>query len=38
MVNSLAQQLDDQQQDCARLRTENACLISLLEKHGIAFQ
>ncbi|MDA8254053.1 MAG: DEAD/DEAH box helicase family protein [Betaproteobacteria bacterium] len=33
---SLDQQLVDQQQECARLRSENARLIFLLEKHGIA--
>jgi superfamily II DNA or RNA helicase len=35
-VKSLDQQLADQQQEYAQLRSENARLISLLEKHGIA--
>lgn len=35
-MKSLDIQLADQQQECAQLRSENARLISLLEKHGIA--
>jgi hypothetical protein len=35
-VKPLDQQLADQQHECAQLRSENARLISLLEKHGIA--
>lgn len=35
-MKSLNQQLADQHQECAELRSENARLISLLEKHGIA--
>jgi len=34
-VKSLDKQLADQLQECAELRSENARLISLLEKHGI---
>lgn len=34
-MRSLDKQLADQQQECTRLRSENARLISLLEKHGI---
>ncbi len=35
-MKPLDQQLADQQHECAQLRSENARLISLLEKHGIA--
>jgi len=35
-VKSLDKKLADQQQECAQLRSENARLLSLLEKHGIA--
>ncbi|WP_296752903.1 DEAD/DEAH box helicase [Thiobacillus sp.] len=35
-MKSLDKQLADQQQECAQLRSENARLISLLEKHSIA--
>jgi superfamily II DNA or RNA helicase len=37
-VKTLDQQLAHQQQECEQLRSENARLISLLEKHGIAHQ
>lgn len=35
-MKPLDQQLADQQHECTQLRNENARLISLLEKHGIA--
>lgn len=35
-MKSLDQQLVDREQECVKLRTENARLIALLEKHGIA--
>lgn len=35
-MKSLDKQLADQQRECAQLRSENARLISLLEKHSIA--
>lgn len=35
-MNTLAQQIADQQQECSKLRSENARLIALLEKHGIS--
>ena len=35
-MNTFAQQIVDQQQECSKLRAENARLIALLEKHGIS--
>lgn len=35
-MNTLAQQLADRQQECSKLRAENARLIALLERHGIS--